>query len=90
MPKKSKDQVEQTRRRFCKTMAATAAGLTWGANGCEKHAVERQAPSAAKRPNLLFVFSDQQSQDVLGCYGNQDIITPHLDKLAADGKLRGT
>ncbi len=33
--------------------------------------------------NLLFVFSDQQSFDTLGAYGNQEIQTPNLDRLAA-------
>ena len=36
-------------------------------------------------PNLLFVFSDQQSSDMLGCYGNDQINTPNIDGLAADG-----
>jgi arylsulfatase A-like enzyme len=36
------------------------------------------------RPNLLFVFTDQQSRDMLGCYGNADIKTPRLDAFAAD------
>lgn len=36
----------------------------------------------AKRPNLLFVFSDQQSWDMLGCYGNDAIKTPRLDVFA--------
>jgi len=85
MQRTSNNQVEQTRRQFCKTMAATATGLTWGATSCEQQAVKQQASPVAKRPNLLFVFSDQQSQDMLGCYGNQDIITPHLDQLAAEG-----
>ena len=40
---------------------------------------------AARRPNLVFVFSDQQSFDMLGCAGNKDIITPNLDKFAAEG-----
>lgn len=39
------------------------------------------APSP--RPNLVFVFSDQQSFDMLGCYGNHDIKTPNLDAFAA-------
>lgn len=39
----------------------------------------------AARPNLVFVFSDQQSFDMLGCYGNADIKTPNLDRLAACG-----
>jgi len=39
------------------------------------------------RPNLLFVFSDQQSSDMLGCYGNDQIITPRIDACAAAGVL---
>jgi arylsulfatase A-like enzyme/lysophospholipase L1-like esterase len=35
------------------------------------------------RPNLLFLFSDQQSSDMLGCYGNEQIETPHLDRFAS-------
>jgi arylsulfatase A-like enzyme len=42
-------------------------------------------PAAPKRPNLVFVFSDQQSSDMLGCYGNADIQTPNLDRLARAG-----
>lgn len=38
-----------------------------------------------KKPNLLFVFSDQQTYDMVGCYGNAQIITPNLDKLASEG-----
>jgi len=41
--------------------------------------------TAAGPPNLVFVFSDQQSFDMLGCAGNKNIITPNLDKFAADG-----
>lgn len=35
-----------------------------------------------RRPNLLLVFSDPQSWDMLGCYGNASIQTPHLDRFA--------
>ncbi len=38
--------------------------------------------AAKKHPNLVFVFSDQQSSDMLGCYGNKEIITPQLDRFA--------
>lgn len=38
-----------------------------------------------RKPNLLFVFSDQQSWDMLGCMGNEDIKTPRLDAFAAQG-----
>ncbi|WP_105614894.1 sulfatase-like hydrolase/transferase [Vallitalea okinawensis] len=40
-----------------------------------------------KQPNILFVFSDQQRWDTLGCYGQQLPISPHLDTLAEDGTL---
>ncbi|MCP4311255.1 MAG: sulfatase-like hydrolase/transferase [Bacteroidetes bacterium] len=40
-----------------------------------------------KKPNLLFVFSDQQSFDMLGCYGNRQIITPEIDAFAEEGIL---
>ena len=34
-------------------------------------------------PNLLFLFTDEQRYDTLGAYGNEDIKTPNLDRLAA-------
>lgn len=39
----------------------------------------------SNRPNLVFIFSDQQTFDMLGCYGNEQIITPNLDKFAKEG-----
>lgn len=40
---------------------------------------------AAERPNIVFIFSDDQTARAVGCYGNQDVITPNLDRLARDG-----
>lgn len=37
-----------------------------------------------KKPNLVFVFADQMRRDI-GAYGNDDVITPNLDKMAVDG-----
>lgn len=37
------------------------------------------------QPNLLIVLSDQLRRDALGIYGNPDIQTPHIDRLAQDG-----
>jgi arylsulfatase A-like enzyme len=39
----------------------------------------------ARRPNLVFILTDNQGAWTLGCYGNPDIKTPHIDRLAADG-----
>ncbi len=35
-----------------------------------------------RRPNLLFIYTDQQAISSLGCYGNPAIATPNLDRLA--------
>jgi arylsulfatase A-like enzyme len=39
----------------------------------------------ARPPNLVFILTDNQGAWTLGCYGNPDIRTPHLDRMAADG-----
>jgi arylsulfatase A-like enzyme len=37
------------------------------------------------RPNIVFILTDNQGAWTLGCYGNKDIRTPHIDRLASDG-----
>ena len=37
-----------------------------------------------KRPNILILYTDQQRWDALGANGNKEIITPNIDKLAAE------
>ena len=37
---------------------------------------------AAVKPNLLFIFTDQQRLDTIECYGNDQIETPALNALA--------
>src|SRR5206468_9125303 len=43
------------------------------------------AADAAKRPNVVFILTDNQGAWTLGCYGNPDIRTPHIDRLASEG-----
>jgi choline-sulfatase len=40
---------------------------------------------ARKRPNIVFILSDDQGPWALGCAGNDEIVTPHLDALASEG-----
>lgn len=40
-----------------------------------------------RMPNVLWICTDQQRYDTLGCYGNDFIVTPNLDKLAKQGVL---
>jgi arylsulfatase A-like enzyme len=39
------------------------------------------------RPNVLWICTDQQRWDTLGCYGNPWTATPNLDRLAASGVI---
>jgi arylsulfatase A-like enzyme len=39
----------------------------------------------AQKPNILFLFADDQRADALGCSGNTYIKTPNIDKLAKHG-----
>ena len=36
-------------------------------------------------PNLVLIVTDNQSPWTLGCYGNRDIRTPNVDRLADEG-----
>ncbi|MCA9040164.1 MAG: sulfatase [Planctomycetaceae bacterium] len=39
------------------------------------------------RPNIIFILTDDQRADAMGCMGNPIIETPELDKLASEGHL---
>lgn len=38
-----------------------------------------------KKPNILFIMTDQHRGDCIGCDGNSVIKTPNLDRLAKEG-----
>lgn len=66
-----------TRRNFVKTSAAAAAFLSAPA--------VLSAESLQDRPNIVFLLTDDQRWDAMGCAGNSIIQTPMLDHLAHDG-----
>lgn len=37
------------------------------------------------RPNILHILADDMGWNALSCYGNKDVATPHLDRLANEG-----
>lgn len=59
------------RRQFFQTFAAAPAVST----------------QASRRPNVLWLMTDEQRPDSLGCYGSSWARSPRLDELAAGGAL---
>ena len=59
---------------------ALALVLAWAALGF-RPTISR----AQERPNIVFILTDNQSPSTLGCYGNDEISTPNIDRLAAQG-----
>jgi arylsulfatase A-like enzyme len=43
--------------------------------------------SDARPPNVVLILTDNQGPWTLGCYGNPDIRTPNIDRLAREGML---
>lgn len=43
------------------------------------------SPAAERPPNVLFIISDDLGSQSLGCYGNTQCQTPHIDALASRG-----
>jgi arylsulfatase A-like enzyme len=74
----------QTRRRFLKTigLAAASAGVQSFLPGCAQPGLSRKQK---RRPNILFLFTDDQRFDTIGALGNKEIITPNMDNLVSTG-----
>jgi len=45
------------------------------------------APKPARRPNVVFILTDDQRGDQMSCAGHPFLKTPHLDRIAAEGAM---
>lgn len=65
---------------------ATAAGAACLSAGGATSAGASAAPAAARKPNFVIIFTDDQGFADLGCFGARQIKTPHIDRMAAEGR----
>jgi len=49
--------------------------------------VLRAAFAEEKKPNIIFLFTDDQNVASVGCYGNSEVKTPNMDQLGRDGVI---
>jgi arylsulfatase A-like enzyme len=62
-----------TRRNLLRTLGGAALAAPFASR------------AQARRPNVLFVMTDDQRWDAMSCAGNRILRTPHMDRLAAGG-----
>ena len=67
-----------SRRFFLKTICAASAVALSPFPACQ-HPV-------SQKPNIIYILADDLGYGDLGCYGQKQIKTPHLDDMAAQGK----
>ncbi len=68
-----------SRRDFLKSAGAIGIGLL----PAGKFAMG--APPPARKPNFVFILGDDLGYAELGCYGQEKIKTPNIDRLAGEG-----
>ncbi|MFH5804340.1 arylsulfatase [Alienimonas sp. DA493] len=75
-----KSPMKSASRLFVRSLAVAAA-LSLAAAGRAD-----SPPNADPPPNVVLIFADDLGYGDLGCYGATHVNTPHIDRLAAEGR----
>lgn len=70
-----------TRRQFIQSAAYGLGALSMGVQVL----AATSSAEAHEKPNIIFILTDDQRWDALGCAGNPIIQTPNMDRLAEKG-----
>jgi arylsulfatase A-like enzyme len=74
----------QTRRDFLKQLGFVA-GSTSALSFLSSCKSINQSPVAAKKPNIIYIMTDDHGYQAMSCYGSKINKTPNLDRIAKNG-----
>ncbi|MBN1360289.1 MAG: sulfatase [Sedimentisphaerales bacterium] len=73
---------KQSRREFLKTLGLAAGSLSMWSRCLGAAGTTAQG---GKRPNIIYIMSDDHASHALSCYGSKINKTPNLDRIANEG-----
>jgi len=71
------------RREFLRLSVGSSVAAGMSLAGCEGGLLGQAKPK--RRPNIIFLLTDDQRADTMSCAGNLIIQTPNMDAMAKDG-----
>lgn len=89
MPTKSTNRAAGTVLRARSAVRLALGSLLWvalqGGGAPSVLAAPDISPAASGRPNIILIMADDLGYGDLGCYGQEQILTPRIDALAGEG-----